>query len=79
MLDTITRPTGTYKGTAELPDKERTSRYEKMVLLVSLILLLSIAVVAAWSAILLLFGAVDGGGPLGVFMKPLSAYLFGVE
>ncbi len=43
--------------------------YEKAMFVILLLMLTMILTVAAWSGILLLFGQIEGGGPLGLFME----------
>lgn len=56
--------------TANFSDKAFTA-YEKTVLLFTLSVISTFFVIAAWSAILLFLGEVEGGGPLGLLMRIL--------
>jgi hypothetical protein len=50
----------------------RLSVYEKCIYFISLIFLIMIFVIAAWSGILLVTGETESGGPLGIFMEMLQ-------
>jgi len=51
------------------------SRYECIILLLSLLALTVFFIIAAWSAILLFIGRTEGGGPLGMLMNVLQIQL----
>jgi hypothetical protein len=51
------------------------SRYECIVLLISILVLTSFFIIAAWSGILLIIGKTEGGGPLGMLMNALHIQL----
>ncbi len=51
------------------------SRYERIVLFLSFLVLIVFFVIAAWSGILLFIGRSGGGGPLGMLMNALHIQL----
>lgn len=55
------------------------TRYEQTVLLLALLLLASIFIIGVWSGILLLFGAVEGGGPLGTLFTWMIRLLTSID
>jgi len=63
------------KKTDKRTTEDRLSRYEKTVLLFSLLMVITTLIFAAWSWILLLTGDIQGGGPLGKLMKILPLHL----
>lgn len=53
----------------------RLSSYEKTIYVLLFLMLTMILTVAAWSGILLLFGKIEGGGPLGLFVEEILVNL----
>jgi len=51
------------------------SLYEKIILLLSFSMIITMLTCAAWSGVLLLSGTIEGGGPLGMLMEIIPTHL----
>ncbi|HKJ64654.1 MAG TPA: hypothetical protein VJ969_04585 [Desulfopila sp.] len=56
-------------------NEDRFSRFEKAVIICSLGMVITVLICGAWSGILIMAGAVEGGGPVGLLMKVLPVHL----